>query len=45
MVTVFVASRTVPPLVISAYDLFSARPLRAWTATIAAVVVDLPWSM
>jgi hypothetical protein len=45
MVTVLVASRTVPPLAISAYDFAVARFLAAWTATNAAVSVVLPWSM
>src|SRR5436309_14344684 len=45
MVTVLVASRTVPPLAMSAYDLVLARPCSARTARMAAVSVVLPWSM
>src|SRR5436309_13510006 len=45
MVTVLVASRTVPPLAMSAYDLTLALPCAASTARIAAVRVVLPWSM
>src|SRR3954452_23084714 len=45
MVTVLVASRTVPPLAMSAYDLTLALPLAARTARMAAVRVVLPWSM
>src|SRR4051812_7677604 len=45
MVTVLVASRTVPPLAISEYDLVLAWPLAARTASRAAVRVVLPWSM
>ena len=45
MVTVLVASRTVPPLAMSAYDLLLALPCAARTARIAAVRVVLPWSM
>src|SRR5262245_30127136 len=46
MVTVLLASRTVPPLVISAYDLtLMLGNLTACRTTIAAVKVDLPWSM
>ena len=45
MVTVLVASRTVPPLAMSAYDLVLALPCSARTARIAAVSVVLPWSM
>ncbi len=43
--TVLVASRTVPPLAISAYSFALACPLAARTARIAAVKVVLPWSM
>src|SRR5215210_6042159 len=45
MVTVLVASRTVPPLAMSAYDLTLALPWWARTARMAAVRVVLPWSM
>ena len=45
MVTVLVASRTVPPLAMSAYALVLALPCSASTARIAAVSVVLPWSM
>src|SRR5262245_31820765 len=45
MVTVLVASRTVPPLAMSAYDLVLALPCSASTARMAAVSVVLPWSM
>src|SRR3954452_17022724 len=45
MVTVLVASRTVPPLAMSAYDLTLALPLAARTDRRAAVRVVLPWSM
>src|SRR5947207_4735109 len=45
MVTVLVASRTVPPLAMSAYDLVLALPCSARTARMAAVNVVLPWSM
>ena len=45
MVTVLVSSRTVPPLVMSAYEIGVARPFLDWVWTIAAVSVDLPWSM
>src|SRR5262249_57231891 len=45
MVTVLVASRTVPPLAMSAYDLVLALPCSARTARMAAVSVVLPWSM
>src|SRR5262245_38731680 len=45
MVTVLFASRTVPPLAMSAYDLTLAFPAAARTASNAAVRVVLPWSM
>src|SRR3954462_14106874 len=45
MVTVLVASRTVPPLAMSAYDLILALPWWARTARMAAVRVVFPWSM
>ena len=45
MVTVLLASRTVPPLAMSAYALALAWPWAARTAKSAAVSVVLPWSM
>ena len=45
MVTVLLASRTVPPLAISEYAFALAWPWAARTASRAAVRVVLPWSM
>jgi hypothetical protein len=45
IVTVLLESRTVPPLVISAYDLISPPKRAAERADSAAVSVLLPWSM
>ena len=45
IVTVLDASRTVPPLAMSAYSLNFAHPLCAQHLRIAAVVVVLPWSI
>ena len=45
MVTVLLASRTVPPLAMSAYAFALAWPCAARTARMAAVRVVLPWSM
>ena len=45
IVTDFVASRTVPPFAMSAYEITFARPFLLCTFTSAAVSVVLPWSM
>jgi hypothetical protein len=45
IVTVFVSSRTVPPLAMSAYEIALASLLFDCTLTIAAVSVVFPWSM
>jgi len=45
IVTVFVASRTVPPFAMSAYEMTFAKPFLLCTLTKAAVSVVFPWSM